>query len=171
MYAYDRDAMVATDLDQYRVGYVLAFQHTHEDTLDLVDADTLTLEGPRGAAEFARMWALYRTQGIMADRLQDALGIVIGVRPWHSTYVPGHNVTAQRQMLGILRWLLACAGYGEDVLQDAIIAAMEDCDVWVTRSPFPTVGEIMAHTPDVITQRDWHNTEPLRSSTPFEWLS
>lgn len=171
MYAYDRDAMVATDLDQYRVSSTLQFAHTHDETSDLVDADTLTLTGPRGAEQFARMYAFYCATGIRPDALDTALGIVIGVRPWHSTYVSQHNVTAQRQMLGILRWLLACAGYGEDILQDAIIAAMEDCDVWVTRSPFPTVGEIMAHTPDVITQRDWHNTEPLRSSTPFEWLS
>ena len=158
-YAYDAIAMShPAMLDPFRVTHTLEFQHTHDDDDVLVDASTLTLEGPRGPAEFALMWDAYRVQGIASAKLQAVLAIRIGARK--------RNVAAQRQMLSIMRWLLACAGYGEDVLQEAIIAAME-----ARNRGNVTVGEIMAHTPATIESIEWARREPPRDNTPIEWLA
>lgn len=184
-YAYDAIAMSQpSTLDPFRVATSLAFQHTHDDDDVLIDASTLTLEGPRGAAEFASMYALYCATGIMPDKLHDAMSIMIGSRGRGA-----HNPAAQRQMISILRWLLACAGYGEDVLMDAIASAIESARMvdraatpegWLMTMPLEgephprswgcTVGEVMAHTPAAIETTDWARREPQHSATPIEWL-
>lgn len=161
MYAYDGDAIAqASTLDPYRVASSLQFAHTHDDDGLMREASTLTLDGPRGAERFARMWAYWQHHGIMPDALDDALHIVIGARGQTGIGSPA----GQRQMLAIMRWLLACAGHGEDVLAAAMLAAYESA------GKAPTVGEIMAHTPDVIETLEWARREPPRSSTPIEWL-
>ena len=94
-YAYDAIAMShPAMLDPFRVSHALEFQHTHDDDDVLVDASTITLEGPRGAAEFAMMWDAWRVQGIASAKLTAVLAIRIGKRKQH--------VAAQRQMLAIM---------------------------------------------------------------------
>ena len=96
-YAYDRDAMAQpSTLDPFRVATTLGFQHTHDDDDTMIDASTIVLTGPRGAEEFARMWAAHCATGQRTARLDSILRITIG---------DARTVRAQRQMIGILRRL------------------------------------------------------------------
>jgi hypothetical protein len=167
-YAYDDVAMSQPSaLDPFRVATSLTFA-TREVTMSGDEwgneferesvASSVELEGPRGAREFASMWVLYTRNGIMCDRLESILLIRIGGRGRGAS-----NVTAQHQMIRIMRWLLACSGHGEDVLMDAIEASMLDGD--------NTVGGIMAHAPVAIETIEWARREPPRDSTPIEWLA
>ena len=163
-YMYDAIAMAQpSNLDPYRVACTLTFattdeDDTHADGTAYVGTVDHMIDGPRGAVRFARMYAYACATGITPDPLADALAIRIGSRGQRGIDSPA----GQRQMLSILRWLLACAGHGEDVLQASIMAALEAGDA--------RIGAIMAHTPSVIETIEWARREPPRDHTPIEWL-
>jgi hypothetical protein len=153
---YDRFAMSPLMCDPFRANVTLAFTERvviagdADCELDALMAD-VTIAGPRGAAQFARLYAAH-VAGLAE------ITPILSIRLDRAT-------AAARQMRGILRWLLACNGYGEDVLQDVIVEALEYADT-------VTVGTVIALAPQVLMHREGDAAleREARDSTPIEWL-
>lgn len=154
----DAYAMSPAMLDPYRAATTLMFRERviiagdAEAELDALDA-TVALSGPRGAQEFARIYARAVVDGDGAT-----------MRPYLSIRLDKPTAAA-RQMRAILRWLLACNGHGEDTLQDVILATLE-------RGGEANVGTVMLMTPEVLMAQaaEREHERAMRDSTPIEWL-
>lgn len=145
------------NLNVYRANATLAFDErvvlaVDDDGAELSSMSAgVRMTGPRGAQEFARMLA--------TDSLPDSIANIS----------LAESTAAARQMMGIMRWLLACNGNGADVLQDVLLRMIEL--EFTTREI--SVRNVIMMTPFTIAKReDEREAERgMMSKTPFEWLT